>query len=463
MPLPPAPSLLDDKLRLAARRYRLPEMTAIPSQLSAARPATTLAITIELARRAMVCGEVPDAALKRLFIEALAHMVREAMRTEFGDPAFQAMVLQHRRRQVREYASLSAHANQDRRSIHTAVNAIAHPAKLQRIPPGQQREELARLHASASSASWSDLTDTAGRLLLIPEIVNEPVLERGLTRLLGSPALERLRRLDALACDKLVLQYQSLRDQYGPRSGSPAAVAQGGTSQRRGAAVEGLAAQAVETLAQRLNESGRNQTPYRVVSSMRVPASISASHKHAKTEWDVVLLRQAKTVGAIPTWDVCLLVEAKASVDATSTDLPTLLRGLQLLASADRTAVYPFKTRQGIVQLRGASLNALPTDGADLARTVLYCCDAPAETTPRLLSAASRMQLLSTPACLEFASTQAKKQDADYQGLESVWHRLLESPQWGAVLNQYATLRQVRELMVHTEDLLIAAGSTVNN
>jgi hypothetical protein len=387
-------------------------------------------------------------------------MIHDAMHAECGDPVFQAMVLRHRAVQVREYAALSAHANQDRRLIHTAVNAIAHPAKLQRIPPGPQREALAQLHASASSASWSDLADTAGRLLLIPEIANEPVLERSLTRLLDSPALERLRRLNALACNKLVLQYQSLRDQYGPRSGSPAAVAQGGTSQRRGAAVEESAAQAIETLAQRLNEPGKNRMPYRVVSSMRVPASIPASHKHAKSEWDVVLLRQAKTVAATPTWDVCLLVEAKASVDAASTDLPTLLRGLQLLASADRTAVYPFKTRQGTVQLRGASLSALPTGEAGLARTVLYCCDAPAETTPRLLSAASRMQLLSAPACLDFAGTLAKKQEPRHQDLESVWHQLLKSPQWGAVLNQYPTLRQVRELMVHPEDLLAAVNGT---
>ena len=49
------------------------------------------------------------------------------------------------------------------------------------------------------------------------------------------------------------------------------------------------------------------------------------------------------------------MVEAKASVEAATTDLPRLLRGLRLLARAQSGAVYAFATQQGRVQVRGAS------------------------------------------------------------------------------------------------------------
>ncbi|KAG1249104.1 hypothetical protein G6F68_013514 [Rhizopus microsporus] len=189
---------------------------------------------------------------------------------------------------------------------------------------------------------------------------------------------------------------------------------------------------------------------------MLVPASIPASAESAKSEWDAVLLRQTRTDAATPVWDVCLLLEAKASIDAATADMPRLQRGLRLLAHADDNAVYPFQTRQGVMHLRGASLRALPADPSDLANMVLYCCDAPAETAPRLLSAASRMQLLSAPASVAYACRLADKQQPDPDALESVWGQLLESPQWATVLHQYPMLRQVRALMVHVDDLLAA-------
>ncbi|RTZ43451.1 3-deoxy-D-arabino-heptulosonate 7-phosphate synthase [Candidimonas sp. SYP-B2681] len=460
MSLLPPSSFLDKVLSVVARRYRLPEIAAEFSQTQNAGSATTLAIAIEQARRATVRGEVPDAKLKRHFIDALAQMIHEAMRAEVGDPAFQAMVLRHRAAHVREYASLSQRADQDRRSVHAAVNAFAHPGKQQRIPLGRQRDALAQLHTCASRASWSELFDTAQRLSLMPEIKNESAFLLDLTRLLDSPALERLRRLDVLGSDEIVRQYQSLWDAQGPRSGSRTALAQGAASQQRGAAVEALATQALEALAWRLNEEEGAAAIYRVVTSMRVPASIPGSFDRAKSEWDVVLLRRASTDDAMAEWDVCLLVEAKASVDAATTDLSRLLRGLRLLAHAEETLAYPFETKQGIVRLRGASLRALTADKTNLTRAVLYCSDAPAEAAPRLLSAASRMQLLSAQASVEFASTLASKQHADAQDLEPVWHELLESPRWGSVLHQYAIQHQVRELMVHTEDLLAAINGT---
>ena len=462
MSLPPSPSLLDQTLRAVARRYRLPPLSAASVLSGQASPATILAIAIEQARAAVARGETPDAALKRRFIDALARMIREAMRAQAGDPAFQAMVLRHRAPLVREYASLSAHAGRDRRQVHAAVNAIAHPAKRQRISHDRQRVALARLHAAASSASWSELQDAARCLLAMPEAANAAPFAPNLARLPDNAALERLRRLEALASNDLVRQYRSLWNRNGPPSGSSAAVAQGAASQRRGAAVEAAAARAIEALARRLNESEQDPALYRVATSMRVPASIPGSPERAKSEWDVVLLRRAET-GGEAAWDICLLVEVKASVDAATTDLPRLLRGLRLLSQADPDTVYPFETREGTVLLRGASLGALTTDEAGLAGTVLYCSDAPAETGQRPLGAASRMQLLSAPASLEFASALAGRRHADPHSLEPVWHELLESPRWDAVLRQHPMLRQVRELMVHTDDLLAAVESAAGS
>ncbi|HUH61275.1 MAG TPA: 3-deoxy-D-arabino-heptulosonate 7-phosphate synthase [Candidimonas sp.] len=455
----PSHPFVDETLRMVARRYRLQALVA-ETQSDKASPATTLAIAIERARLIMVRGDVPDAALQGLFTEALAQMIHEAMRAESGDPAFQAMVLRHRVAQVREYASLAAHVEQDRRLVQATVNAIAHPAKQARIQPGRQREALARLHAAAATASWSEVFEAMRCLLDMPEIANESPVQRGLHRLLDNPALGRLRRLDTLASDELVRQYLSLWDRHGPRSGSPTAAAQGAASQQRGAEVEALAARALEALALRLDEVEGAGASYRVVTSMRVPASIPASPDRAKSEWDAVLLKRSESGNAATAWDVCLLVEAKASVDAATTDLPRLLRGLRLLAHADENAVYPFETQQGVVPLRGASLRALTSDEAGLARAVLYCCDAPVEAAPRLLSAVSRMQLLSARASLAFASALAEKQLADPQGLEPIWHQLLQAPRWAPVLHQYPILRQARELMVHTEDLLATVHRT---
>ncbi|MFD4838789.1 3-deoxy-D-arabino-heptulosonate 7-phosphate synthase [Achromobacter sp. NPDC058515] len=452
----PSPSLLDETLRAVARRYRVPPMPAATPAMQESDPATALAIAIEQARVALLGGAAPDAAVKRLFVESLARLIREAMRAPQGDPVFQAMALRHRAPRVREHASLSAHAGQDRRAVHTAINGIAHPGKQQRLPPGPQREALAQLHAAAGSASWSALAAIARHVLALPETGHDAPVRRGLTQLLDDPGLARLQRLDALASDELVQQYQSLWDRNGPRPGSPAAAAQGSASRRRGAAVEALAAQALEALARRLGaETG---APYRVATSMRVPASMPGSAERAKTEWDAALLRQAPIADATPAWDVCLLVEAKASVDAATTDLARLLRGLRLLAQADASVAYPFECGQGTLRLTGASLSALTTDEAGLARTVLYCCDAPAEPAPRLLGAAGRMQLLSAQASLEFAARLADGQAVEAQDLEPLWHELLTSRQWGAVLNQYPMLRQVRDLMVHTDDLLAAVN-----
>ncbi|WP_175168620.1 3-deoxy-D-arabino-heptulosonate 7-phosphate synthase [Achromobacter kerstersii] len=499
MPLPPRPALLDETLRIVARRYRVPPTPAVTPDAQNGHSATALALAIDQARQALAHGDTPRPEIERAFIDALAQLIRGAMREGQGDPAIQAMELRHRVATVREYASLSAGADADRREILAAANAIAHPAKLARMPRGLQADALADVQAAASSGSWTVLADAVQQLRDMPETMGDDPLARGCARLLDSAALTRLQRLDALAADARVRHYQSLWDRNGPRPGSATALRQGTDAQQRGAAVEALAAQALEVLAQRLNASETRTTkaraidegaiderapdehasdehatderaaddraanvtaPYRVVTSMRVPPSLPASADRAKSEWDAALLRQSDAIDAAtatPAWDLCLLVEAKASVDAASTDLPRLLRGLQLLAHADSNTTYPFKTQQGIVPLRGESLRALPADGPGLADTVLYCCDAPADPSPRLLNAASRMQLLSAPASIAFASQLAQGLPADIETLHPVWHSLLTSPQWAGVLNQYPQLHQVRALMVHTDDLLDAA------
>src|SRR5690554_379224 len=249
------PSLLDQILRSVPRRYRLPPLPDVASSEYIPNTATGLAIAIEQARIALAGGKRPDPLVKRHFVGALARMIDAAMRTDSGDPAFQAMVLRHQAATVREYASLSAHADTDRRQVHAAVNAIAHPAKLQQLAPGPQRDALTQVHNLASTAAWSALSEAIQRHALMPETEHDPLLQQGLRRLLGSPALERLQRLQALSCDELVLQSQALWDSNGPRPGSVAAAAQGSATQRRGAASEALAAQAIEALARRLNEA----------------------------------------------------------------------------------------------------------------------------------------------------------------------------------------------------------------
>src|SRR5690606_25158476 len=123
-------------------------------------------------------------------------------------------------------------------------------------------------------------------------------------------------------------------------------------------------------------------------------------------------------------------------------------------------------------RISGSSLASLGTDEARLKKTVMYCCDETAEGTPRLLNAASRMQLLSAPASVEFASrlqnrpaggnanaefAHSSQNVSTLQALEPVWRELLHSPNWRPVLNQYQTLLQVRELMVHPDDVIASS------
>lgn len=443
----PVDPLLARALAPVPRRFR---MAALPEASTAdtRSPSTALAIAIEQARCSMAAGHVPPEEVRRLFLRSLARLVDEA-RT--GDPAFQAMVLRHRSPLVREHASLSAHVDRDRRQVLAIVNAIAHPAKVAQRAAGPLRDALAALQAAASANDWSTVV---GALAGIH--ADEPALERDLARLRDEPALARLRRVDVLAEESSVREHRALCEQKGPMSGSVRASVLGAGAQRRGDAVEALAASALQALARRLNNAtdaggAGGEEVYRVVTSMRVPPSFPGDAQRAKSEWDVVLLRRAVGV-AERVWDVVLLVEAKASADAATTDLPKLLRGLRLLAQAQADTTYRFSSPSGEVLVRGDSLRLLPTEEADLPRAVLYCSDARAELRPRWLNAASRMQLLSSTASLERAAHDID--GAPIEDLEPVWQQLLTAPAFTPVLHQYATLTRVRGLMVHPDDLV---------
>lgn len=455
LPRPPHPPLLTQVLRTAARRYRLP---AEPGAGSQAGPAAAMALAIEQVRQDLAGARRPGDATRQSFINALAHLIREAMRADDGDAAYQAAVLARRASTVQEYLDLQTHAEQDRRQLRAGANAIAHPAKRQHVAPGALREALERLHAQADSAHWAALGGTAHQLQAMAQAAADmPALQRGLARLLQGPALARLQRADALEGDPQVQAYQRLRDRQGPRPGTAEALAYGDTAQQRGAAMEALATQALEALAQRLDQADGTRGAWRVVTSMRVPPSIPASAERAKSEWDAVLLRQAPAgAGQPPAWDVCLLLEAKASVDAVANDFSRLQRGLRLLGHADPGTDYAFLCREGEVLLRGASLGLLDRPDGALEDTVLYCTDAPAPPAPQWLAAASRMQLLGAPQSLAFATALAEGRQADVQDLTPVWQALLASPQWEPVRQQYPTLRRVHALMVHVDDLVQA-------
>jgi hypothetical protein len=438
------------------RRYRLPEQIADIREMSGASHSAALAFALEQARLAVARGEAPHDKWKQAFITSLAGMIGEALDEHHGDPAFQTMVMRHRTPSLRAYGSLSAQSSADRRVVHTLVNKMAHPAKAQRLEPGDIRSGLERLHLAAAAERWSDLQGRADAMTRLPDIKADAALESALKDLLQHPALLRLMRLSELSADPLVQHYRSLWERLGPTAGSKAAIQQGSASQQRGADVEARVAEAVNALIQGVNRYAENDEAYRAVTSMRVPASIPGDPDRAKSEWDVVILKGSFADDAPDqTWDLCFLVEAKASVDAAITDFPRLQRGLRLLGKADADRLYRFQTQQGAFSIRGASLSRVGNSD-DLAAVVLYCCDSGGDSPTRVLSPASRMQLLSAPEALQFASEFSVPDPRAIKSLEPLWFQVLSAAKWRGLLHQYPTLRQVRELMVHTNDLMYA-------
>ena len=434
-----AQALLLAALRGAPRRYRLPPL---PTGLEAARAAgveCALAFAIVAARAAAGHGTPAPDAVRELFTSALASFIREAMAPQGGDPSFQALVLQARDAQVREFVQLAPRAAADRRAVGSMTDAIAHPGKLRQLPPGPGRAALEQLHALAASGAWAQLRDAARTA--------------GHDAIACSPALQRLLRRDALLRDDAVQRYLALCEQRGPAAGSRAAAARGRSAARAGDDAERATVEAFQALVVLLQE--RVPGAYRVLRSLRPPPGFPGEPGKAKDEWDAAI-----ACGPAPgSADILLLAEVKASPAAASSDFSRLHRGLQRLAQADPARAYDFACADGAARIGGASLRALQPAARALPELVIYCCTAPPERQPQLLAAASKAVLGAEPASLAYAQQLALGAAAREQDLLPVWDALLHAPRLRATLHQDATARLVRAAMLHPADLVASLAA----
>lgn len=412
-PLQRADDLLMEAVRSAPRRYRMPPL---PRDANAPAP-VKLALAIEEARAGRDARE--------LFTSSLAQLVAAALRAEDGDASFQALVLRTQHAPVEEHVRLASQLAADRRAVRAAVDAIAHPGKLRAMPPGEERDALARLHRLATEGAWGELGSV----------------------LAGTPAeasLQRLLRGQALLADGNVRAYEGLVQRRGPLAGSDAAAAQGRTSAKLGEVAEQETVQVFRRVAQQLDAMARAGS-YRVARGLLTPRGFPGAAEKTKDEWDVALVRDA---------DLVLVAEVKASPAAATSDLARLLRGLRRLAHADAHADYGFPSADGEVRLTGASLRALQPSGHALPPQVIYCCTAPPENEVPLLSAAARAVLLAEPASLAFADAILRGEAPAQRQLLPVWEALTSAPRLRSALHQYDSARAAREAMVHPGDLL---------
>lgn len=467
LPVSEGERLLAEILRGVKRRYRLEGLPEVSDEINnPLHCANQLAVVIELARRSLATGQEPGPGLRQRFVQGLRTLLRDAMQPAAGDPSYQALVLRHRSGVVQEYVALAVQQAQDSRRLQGILNAFAHPAKLVRMPAGRLKEQLTVLQAHVEAGRWSQaasqVTELLGEIGGATDAI-APAVAAGLERMQQDTSLLRLQRLEVLSREPDVQRYRELWERQGPPANSHAAHQNGVEGKLRGNNVETMTKQALQGLADYLNAHAEGE-PYRVVTAMYVPAALAAHQEGGKTEWDAVLLKQvtATSTRAEPgretaedaVWEVSLLVEAKASPDSVANDFPRLLRGLTVLAQADAGRNYAFKAREGNFLLRGSQLATLPTDADTLGGTVLYTSDAPADRNPRLLSAAARMQLMSSTEGIACAIALAEGRPANERELETLWAQLLHAPQWQAVLQQYHTICRARALMVHVDDLV---------
>lgn len=436
-----------------ARRHVLPSLVEAPTQAPFANPDTDLALAIKGLSEAASRGESPDEAMTGQFTGALARVIGKMQSPRDGDPAYQIALLRHQVPEVEAYASLKDSADMDRRRVMQRLNAVAHPEKLKRMPADPLPDALSQLQSCAGSSDWPALDETARRFLASPKAAGNPAVKIAIEDLSDCVMLANLQRLHALRPHEAVQRYESLVRRLGPGKQSAAAISQGRASQQRGVTAEAQGAQALEALAATLNGAEGAHGPYRVVRSMLMPKTIPGDADRAKGEWDAVLLKKMHAQAGIDVYKIALLMESKASPDDAITDFPRLKRALERFAQATPGDVYAFDTRTGIVHISGASLSTLCPDETTIRDYILYNCDAPVEASPRLLSPAYRMQLACRPDSLEFASASSRSSTADPRCLETVSQELLNNPKLQDVLHQYSTLKLVRELMVHSEDI----------
>ena len=445
---PPLSALLLQAVRSAPRRYRLPPLPADAGTALAAGTDPALAFAIESVRQALASRHAAPPALAELFTTALARLITSSLSPERGDPAFQALVLQAGEAEVREYMRLAASAPADRRAVRAAVNAIAHPGKARDLAAGPLRDALAALHRLAGEEDWAALEPAARGLLPLA-----PALQHALQAIIDSPGRARMQRLAALQWAAPVRRYLDLCGRRGPLAGSDAAAAQGRASAREGGRAEAAASEAFARIAALLNAHAPGAA-VRAVASLRTPPGFPGSAAKAKDEWDVALVHGS---------DLVLLAEVKASPAAATSDLPRLLRGLERLAHAQAQAVYEFASPQGTVPLRGDSLRALRPQGRVLPPQVSYCCDAPPEAQPPVLSAAANAVLLAEPASIAFAQQLLAGGSPHPAALLPVWQDLPHAPRLHATLHQYDTACAAREAMLHPGDLLAAVQARLSH
>lgn len=444
-----AGALLARALALAPRRYRLPPLPADPAAARAAGPDTALACALEAARRAGADEALP--AWRELFTWALAGSIRDALRPQEGDAAFQARVLELQQPEVAEYLALGVQARSDARRVRAAVDAVAHPGKLNGLAPGPWRDTLAQLHARAAQADWGGLHRALVRdVAAADRLGGDPPAFAALAALPQGPELLRLQRWQALGECAAMQRHRTLRAQHGPVAGSADASAQGRAARRLGAASEAATLQGLQAVAALLDGLDGASARHRAVRGLRAPPGFPGTATHAKGEWDAALVRGDG--GPAPV-EVLLLAEAKASPAGATDDWPRLLRGLARLAQADAGTVYRFASTDGPVPMAGSTLQALaPVDGLPPSQ-VLYCCTAPTGAVAPALDPAARARLLNEPACLAFALSVAAGAAPAHEQLEPVWAALRRAPRLRAVLWQHETARLAREVMLHPDDL----------
>ncbi|MGK6309013.1 hypothetical protein [Variovorax sp. DT-64] len=411
-----------------------------------------LAFAIEAVRAMQEHGSTAPARMKDFFTHALAGLIRRALASEGGDPAFQALVLQAQSAEVREHVRLAAQVASDRRAVRAATDAIGHPGKLRDLPAGETRDALARLHGLAADGAWTELAAATEQPLAQDITAGEqvPSLLEGLR---SSPALQRLAQGSALLRNEAVQRYLRLSERRGPLAGSDAAATSGRASARLGELAEHTTVQAFGGIAELLNRHREQGAAYRVVRSLRPPRGFPGETNKAKDEWDAAIVRPG------PDGDeIVLLAEIKASPAAATSDFSRLLRGLRRLAHADPGRTYAFASPDGQAYIAGASLCRLRPHGHSLPHHVIYCCSAPAESHPPFLSAATKAVLLGEPASLAFACRLARGEAPPDSDLLAVWNALANEPRLRSALYQYETAKQVREAMVHPLDLLSAMG-----
>jgi hypothetical protein len=431
--MPQPHPVLTAALAAAPRRYRMPPLPATADAAAARGPETALAFAIEAARIAGHAG--PSAQLRDFFTRSLAELIGDAM---VRDAAFQALVQQAHGANVSEYVRLREQAATDLRIVRAAVNAIAHPGKLRTVSAGARREVLSRLHQLAMAGAWPELARAVEQ---VPE----------LAALHSGPALKRLVRTHALLQTEAVQRYQALRDQHGPAAGSDAAAAQGRASARLGEIAEHETLHAFRQIAASLTRREGAAAGYRVVRGLLTPQGFPGEAGKAKEEWDAAIVQDTSADRGT---DIVLLAEVKSSPAAATPDFSRLHRGLQRLAQADPGEAYNFASADGAVRVAGESLRELAPQGRALPPHVIYCCSAPAEPNPPVLSAASKAVLLAERASLAFAHQLARGESPQHGELAAVWEALPSAPRLRAALHQYETARAVREAMLHPHDLL---------